>query len=49
MPLRNHWKDRAGVNALAEEINTLYKTELIRELGQCPWKTVDDIELATLA
>ena len=33
-------------NALAETINGLYKTELIRRQG--PWRTVDDIELATL-
>jgi putative transposase len=34
-------------NALAETVNSLYKTELIRRLG--PWKTVDDVELATLS
>ena len=34
-------------NALAETINGLYKTELIRRQG--PWRTVDDVELATLA
>jgi putative transposase len=33
-------------NALAETINGLYKTELIRRQG--PWRTVDDVELATL-
>src|SRR5512138_955723 len=33
-------------NALAETINGLYKTELIRQRG--PWRTVDDVELATL-
>ena len=33
-------------NALAETINGLYKTELIRRRG--PWRTVDDVELATL-
>ena len=27
-------------------MNGLYKTELIRQ--QAPWKTVDDVELATL-
>jgi putative transposase len=32
-------------NALAETINGLYKTELIRPRG--PWKTVDQVELAT--
>ena len=33
-------------NALAETINGLYKTELIRKRG--PWRTVDDVEYATL-
>jgi len=33
-------------NALAETINGLYKTELIRKQG--PWKGVDDVEYATL-
>lgn len=33
-------------NALAETINGLYKTELIRRRG--PWRTVEDVELATL-
>jgi len=33
-------------NALAEAVNSLYKTELIRHQG--PWKGVDDVELATL-
>jgi putative transposase len=33
-------------NALAETIVGLYKTELIRRRG--PWRTVDDVELATL-
>src|SRR6056297_288358 len=35
-------------NALAEAVNSLYKTELIRGPGQGPWKNVDDAELATL-
>lgn len=35
-------------NALAEAVNALYKTELIRGPGQGPWKTVDDVELGTL-
>ena len=35
-------------NALAETVNGLYKTELIRGPGQGPWRTVDDVELATL-
>ena len=33
-------------NALAETINGLYKTELIHKRG--PWRTVDDVEFATL-
>jgi putative transposase len=33
-------------NALAEAINALYKTELIRQQG--PWRTVEQVELATL-
>jgi len=32
-------------NALAETINGLYKTELIKPQG--PWKTLDDVEYAT--
>lgn len=36
-------------NALAETVNGLYKTELIRGPGQGPWKTVEDVELATLS
>jgi putative transposase len=33
-------------NALAETINGLYKTELIRKKG--PWRNLDDVECATL-
>ena len=33
-------------NALAETVHGLYKTELIRRRG--PWRSVDDVELATL-
>ncbi len=33
-------------NALAESINGLYKTELIK--AQAPWRTVDQVEVATL-
>jgi transposase InsO family protein len=33
-------------NALAEAVNGLYKTELIRQ--RRPWKTVEQVELATL-
>ena len=32
-------------NALAETINGLYKTELIKPRG--PWKTLEQVELAT--
>jgi len=34
-------------NALAESVNGLYKSELIHNRG--PWRTVDDVELATLS
>ena len=33
-------------NALAETINGLYKTEVIRRRG--PWKNIEDVEYATL-
>ena len=33
-------------NALAETINGLYKTEIIHRRG--PWRTVDEVEYATL-
>jgi transposase InsO family protein len=33
-------------NALAESINGLYQTEVIRKQGR--WKTIEDVELATL-
>jgi len=33
-------------NALAETINGLYKTEVIRQQG--PWRTIEDVEFATL-
>jgi putative transposase len=37
-------------NALAETVNGIYKTELIRGPAHPgPWHTVDDVELATLA
>ena len=35
-----------GVNALAESVNGLYKTELIRRQG--PWRNAEHVELATL-
>ena len=36
-------------NALAESINSLYKAELIYGPDQGPWKTIEDVELATLS
>src|SRR3954462_3496378 len=33
-------------NALAESMNGLYKTELVRHRG--PWRGLDDLELATV-
>ena len=37
-------------NALAETVNGYYKTELIRGPARSgPWKTVEEVELATLA
>jgi putative transposase len=36
-------------NALAETINGLYKSELIYNETQGPWRTVEDVELATLS
>jgi putative transposase len=35
-------------NALAESVIGLYKTELIRGPDQGPWRTIEDVELATL-
>jgi putative transposase len=35
-------------NALAETVNGLYKAELIRGPGQGPWRTIEEVELATL-
>src|SRR5699024_12371792 len=32
-------------NALAEAFNSLFKAELVRNLG--PWKNIDDLEIAT--
>ena len=34
-------------NALAETINGLYKAEVIYGHGQGPWRTVEDVKLAT--
>ena len=36
-------------NALAESVNALYKTELVRGPGRGPWRTIEDLELQTLA
>jgi putative transposase len=33
-------------NAMAESVNGLYKTELVRKQG--PWRGLEDLELATL-
>ena len=35
-------------NALGESTNSLYKAELIRGPDQGPWRTIEDVELATL-
>jgi len=35
-------------NALAESVNSQYKTELIYGPDQGPWRTVEEVELATL-
>jgi putative transposase len=35
-----------SINALAESVIGLYKTELVRPRG--PWRGLDDLELATL-
>jgi putative transposase len=37
------------MNALAETVNGYFKPELIREPARrAPWKTVEEVELATL-
>jgi putative transposase len=36
-------------NALAEAVNALYKSELIYGPTRRPWRTVEDVELATLS
>ncbi len=33
-----------SINALAEAFNSLFKAELVRNLG--PWKSIDDLEIA---
>jgi len=35
-------------NALAESVNSLYKAEIIYHPDRGPWRTVNDVELATL-
>lgn len=40
------WPDSPTINALAESVNGLYKTELIRRQG--PWRNAEHVELATL-
>ena len=35
-------------NALAESVNSLYKAELIYGPDQSPWRSIQDVELATL-
>jgi putative transposase len=50
----DHQRDQAQLmtrnNALAETVNGYYKTELIYGPGRTgPWKTVADVELATLS
>jgi putative transposase len=36
-------------NALAESVNAIYKTELIRGPNRGPWRNVDEVELGTLS
>ena len=36
------------INALAESVNALCKTELVRGPARGSWRTIDDLELATL-
>ena len=45
-PLRSDLTIYKSINALAESVIGLYKTEVIRKDG--PWKGVDDVEFATL-
>jgi putative transposase len=51
--LKGYWSSVASVgdsydNALAETINGLYKTGIIRHPDHGPWKTIDEVEYATL-
>ncbi|CAG7844601.1 hypothetical protein USB125703_00840 [Pseudoclavibacter triregionum] len=45
-PAKSRVDNYRSINALAEAVNNLYKTELIRQRG--PWRTVEQVELATL-
>jgi putative transposase len=36
-------------NALAESVNSLYKAELIYGPDQGPWRSIEEVELATLS
>ena len=42
----NYDSQRAAINALAETVIGLFKTELIKPRG--PWRTVEQVEIATL-
>ncbi|MEO6904775.1 MAG: integrase core domain-containing protein, partial [Ginsengibacter sp.] len=52
-PPRPRWllDSYRSINALAETVNGYYKAELIRGPARegRPWKTVEDVELATLS
>jgi hypothetical protein len=39
----------ARSNAMAEAVNSLYKSELIYNEHYGPWRGIEDVELATLA
>jgi putative transposase len=41
-----NWLSHGGVNALAESVIGLFKTEVIHRRG--PWRGFDDVEYATL-
>ncbi|MFC5298600.1 integrase core domain-containing protein, partial [Brachybacterium tyrofermentans] len=44
-PAKSRVDNYRSVNALAEALNSLFKAEVIRNLG--PWKGIDDVEIAT--
>jgi putative transposase len=46
MPRRSDLTIYRSINALAETVNGLYKTELIHRRG--PWRDLDGVELGTL-